>query len=122
MKLNHINLTVHDVKETVQFFEQYFHFKCAEVKGDNALAVLYGADGFCMVIATNAFNRLGNNRFPDAFHVGFFVESPELVDQKYQELIAGGEVAEHTPRNMHGSYGFYLHAPGNILVEVSCPN
>jgi len=119
MKLNHINLTVPDVKVTADFFEKIFSFNCLEIKGDNALAVLKGEDGFVLVITSHAFNRSNNHSYPDAFHVGFLVNSKQEVDLKYDQLISSGYTTGHAPRNMHGAYGFYFNAPGNILVEVS---
>ena len=120
MKLNHINLPVTDVAACVGFFEQYFNFKCIEIKGDNLLAVLQGTDGFTLVLMANSFNRNGNTTYPDAFHIGFFVETREEVINIHSRLLAGGYTAENPPGNLRGSYGFYFNAPGNILTEVTC--
>jgi catechol 2,3-dioxygenase-like lactoylglutathione lyase family enzyme len=119
MKLNHINLPVTDVATSISFFEQYFDFKCIEVKGDNLLAVLQGSDGFTLVLMAGSFNRNGNTTYPDAFHIGFFVDSRNEVNDIYNRLIAGGFATEHPPGNLRGSYGFYFDAPGNILTEVT---
>ncbi|MBV4358289.1 VOC family protein [Pinibacter aurantiacus] len=122
MKLNHINLTVPDVKATADFFETFFSFTCLEKKGDNALAVLKGEDGFVLVITSHSFNRNDIHSYPDAFHVGFLVNSKQEVDLKYDQLLSSGYATGHAPRNMHGSYGFYFNAPGSILVEISMEN
>lgn len=119
MKLNHINLTVPDVITTADFFVKNFDFTCTEIKGNNMLAVLYDVDGFVLVLTSFAFNKKGNNTYPDAFHVGFLVKTKEEVNNKYNELTAAGITIEHAPRNLHGAFGFYFNAPGNILVEVS---
>jgi catechol 2,3-dioxygenase-like lactoylglutathione lyase family enzyme len=120
MKLNHINLPVTDVAISVSFFEQYFDFKCIEIKGDNLLAVLQGSDGFTLVLMANSFNRNGNETYPDAFHIGFFVETRDQVTDLYHRLLTGGYATEHPPGNLRGSYGFYFTAPGNLLTEVTC--
>lgn len=122
MKLNHINLPVSDVAASSSFFEQYFNFKCTEKKGDNLIAILQGIDGFTLVLMANNFNRNGNSTFPDAFHVGFLLESRQDVTDVYNRLLAGGFAAEQAPANMRGGYGFYFNAPGNILTEVTCNN
>ncbi|XZF16389.1 VOC family protein [Chitinophagaceae bacterium MMS25-I14] len=122
MKLNHINLTVPDVAATKTFFETYFNFRCTEVKGDQMLAVLYGEDDFILVLSGQSFNRNGNHTYPDAFHVGFILDNKQQVSDKYRELVAGGIVLQREPGSIHGAYGFYLDAPGNILVEVSTYN
>ncbi|WP_183560941.1 VOC family protein [Mucilaginibacter sp. SP1R1] len=119
MKLNHINLPVTDVAASISFFEQYFNFKCIETKGDNLLAVLQGTDGFILVLMSNSFNRKGDSTYPDAFHIGFFVDSRQQVVDLYDSLVAGGIAMEHPPGSMRGSYGFYFIAPGNILTEVA---
>ncbi|SDP48190.1 Predicted lactoylglutathione lyase [Mucilaginibacter sp. OK268] len=120
MKLNHINLPVTDVAASISFFEQYFNFKCAEIKGDNLLAVLQGSDGFTLVLMADSFNRNGNTTYPDAFHIGFFVESREQVTDIYNRLLEGGYATEHPPGNLRGSFGFYFNAPGNLLTEITC--
>lgn len=120
MKLNHINLLVTDVTTSISFFEQYFNFKCLEIKGDNLLAVLQGSDGFTLVLMASSLNRKGNTSYPDAFHIGFFLDSRNEVTDLYNRLVAAGFATEHPPGNMRGSYGFYFNAPGNILTEVAC--
>ncbi|MDN5287730.1 MAG: hypothetical protein JWR38_4004 [Mucilaginibacter sp.] len=120
MKLNHINLSVSDVAASVRFFEQYFYFKCIETKGDNLLAVLQGTDNFTLVLMASSFNRNGNTTYPDAFHIGFFVDGREQVTDLYNRLVAGGIATEHPPGSMRGSYGFYFNAPGNLLTEITC--
>jgi catechol 2,3-dioxygenase-like lactoylglutathione lyase family enzyme len=120
MKLNHINLPVTDVVASVRFFEQYFNFKCIDSKGNNVLAVLQGANDFTLVLMAATFNRNGNTTYPDAFHIGFFVDSQEQVTDLYNRLTAGGIATEHPPGSMRRSYGFYFNAPGNILTEVTC--
>ncbi len=119
MKLNHINLPVTDLAASIDFFERYFNFKCTEIKGDHLIAVLQGTDGFTLVLMANSFNRDGNNSYPDAFHIGFFVDSRKQVDELYNRLIADGYTPEHPPGSMRGSYGFYFNAPGNLLTEVT---
>lgn len=122
MKLNHINLPVSDVATSSSFFEQYFGFKCIGKKGDNLIAILQGTDGFTLVLMADNFNRNGNTTFPDAFHVGFLLESNEEVTNIYNRLLAAGFATEQAPANIRGGYGFYFNAPGNILTEVTCYN
>jgi catechol 2,3-dioxygenase-like lactoylglutathione lyase family enzyme len=118
MKLNHINLPVEDVATTSRFFEQYFDFTCTETKGDNVLAVLKGEDDFTLVLMSKAFNRNAEISYPEAFHIGFLVNSNEQVDKIYQRLIAGGVTLDKSPGQIRGQYGFYFMAPGDLLTEV----
>ena len=122
MKLNHINLPVSDVAVSCAFFEQYFDFECTGKKGDNLIAILQGADGFTLVLMADSFNRDGNTTFPDAFHIGFFVDSREQVTAIHNRLLQDGFEVGQAPAPMRGGYGFYFKAPGNILTEVTCNN
>ena len=119
MQLNHLNFPVADVAQTMAFFEKHFHFTCIEVKGNNMLAVLQGENGFVLTLMSADFNRNGNATYPDAFHLGFLVDDRVQVQSIWQRLHNEGVVLEQEPHNMRGVFGFYLHAPGNILIEVS---
>lgn len=120
IKLNHVNLPVANVTASAKFFELYFNFKCTDVKGNNMVAVMEGEDGFILVLMADSFNRNGNNNYPDAFHIGFLVDSHEQVAEVYDRLVKGGIGVEHPPGSLRGGYGFYFNAPGNILTEVTC--
>jgi catechol 2,3-dioxygenase-like lactoylglutathione lyase family enzyme len=120
IKLNHVNLPVTDVAASSKFFEQYFSFRCTSVKGNNMLAIMEGEDGFILVLMADSFNRDGNNNYPDAFHIGFLVDSHEQVTEVYDRLIKGGVVVTQSPGSLRGGYGFYFNAPGNILTEITC--
>jgi lactoylglutathione lyase len=115
MVLNHVNLTVPDVKQTREFFETYFGFRCVADRGRDALAVLVNESGF--VLTLNNFDKAAQVEYPGAFHIGFMQDSRERVDAIYQLLRAGGYEAE-APRDFHGAWTFYLRAPGGFLVEV----
>jgi catechol 2,3-dioxygenase-like lactoylglutathione lyase family enzyme len=119
MQINHLNFPVTDVAQTRSFFEKHFNFTCREIKGDNMMAILDGEEGFVLTLMSADFNRNGNSTYPDAFHLGFLVNDRDEVQSIWQRLHNDGVVLEQEPHNMRGVYGFYLHAPGNILVEVS---
>lgn len=119
MKLNHINLPVEDVAATKHFFEKFFDFECLEVKGDNALAILKGEDNFILVLMSKSFNRNRLTEYPDAFHIGFFVNSDDKVNTVHQRLVEGGFLPQNPPGSIRGQYGFYFKAPGNLLIEVT---
>jgi catechol 2,3-dioxygenase-like lactoylglutathione lyase family enzyme len=118
MKLNHLNLSVPDVPQTSRFFEEFFGFRCEERKGRDALAVLYEESGFALTLSN--FDRKNKPEYPKGFHVGFLQETKEQVEAIYKRLEAAGYQIE-APQGMHGSWGFYFAAPGEIQVEVSCP-
>jgi catechol 2,3-dioxygenase-like lactoylglutathione lyase family enzyme len=119
MQINHLNFPVSDVAETKSFFEKHFNFTCREVKGDNMMAILESEEGFVLTLMSENFNKNGNSTYPDAFHMGFLVNDRENVLSVWQRLHNGGIVLDQEPHNMRGVFGFYFHAPGNILIEVS---
>lgn len=114
MKLNHLNLIVTDVKAAVQFFESYFGFGCTSIKGDNVIAILIGEDGFTLVVMTS---KEANQPYPDAFHLGFMLDTPEQIEEVYQKLLAGGISVGRAPAKIRDGYGFYFHFD-SILIEV----
>jgi catechol 2,3-dioxygenase-like lactoylglutathione lyase family enzyme len=122
MQINHLNFPVSDVAQTKAFFEKHFNFTCREIKGDNMMAILHGENGFVLTIMSTDFNRNGSASFPDAFHMGFLVDDRESVQTIWQSLKNADVVLDQQPHNMRGVFGFYFHAPGNILIEVSTTN
>jgi catechol 2,3-dioxygenase-like lactoylglutathione lyase family enzyme len=118
MKLNHLNLVVPDVPRTAKFFEEFFGFRPTEQKGRDALAVLFDTAGFALVLSN--FERATAVAYPRDFHIGFLLESETQVKDVFERLKAAGHV-EKPPQRMHGSWSFYVTAPGGINVEVSYP-
>jgi len=114
MILNHLNLAVSDVPQTQAFFEKYFGLQ-AVTKPNTSLMVLRDDAG--MVLTLSNFDRASAVAYPADFHIGFIQESPAKVDELHQRLTADGFAAD-PPRKFHGSWTFYLRAPGGILVEI----
>jgi catechol 2,3-dioxygenase-like lactoylglutathione lyase family enzyme len=115
MRLNHLNLTVPDVRKTREFFETYFGFRCLTERGQGALAVLADESGF--ILTLNNFDNVTKVEYPGAFHIGFMQDSRERVDEMYKRLTSAGFQAE-PPKEFHGAWTFYFRAPGDFLVEV----
>ncbi len=114
MKLNHINLVVSNVAEATLFFESHFNFKCTDIKGDNIVAILKNLDDFTLVIMKN---KEGVPVYPDAFHIGFMLDSIEKVNDTFQKLKAAGIVEGKEPKKIRESFGFYFNFE-NLMIEV----
>jgi lactoylglutathione lyase len=112
MKLNHLNLTVTDVVAACDFLERYFGMR--RMGGNAGMAFLSDDDGF--VLTLMKARRSTGNAYPGNFHIGFFVESGETVDEVNRCLKEDGfDVA---PPEQHHAYTFYVEAPGGFTVEL----
>ncbi|PEQ06944.1 VOC family protein [Bacillus toyonensis] len=121
MKLNHLNLCVDDLLEARHFFETFFDFQFLEQKG-KALVVMSDESGFILVLSDpKAFKGNKDVTYPEAFHIGFLVETTNEVDKSNNRLVAGGIEIDKAPYVMRGSsYGFYFTMFNGLLIEVSC--
>src|SRR5690349_4411205 len=119
MQLNHLNLCVDDLTEARTFFQNCFDFQCLEQKKD-AVAIMDDGHGFTLVLSNS--RAFGNEvlPYPEGFHIGFFLETKDQVDQAYHHLAAANVQLTQEPRKMRESYGFYFTALNNILFEISC--
>jgi catechol 2,3-dioxygenase-like lactoylglutathione lyase family enzyme len=119
MQLNHLNLCTNDVAALTAFFTDHFGFTLEAMRGRNAFAVLRGQDGFALnVMAAPKDDAEG---YPAAFHVGFIVPHPEMVERKQRELAGAGREPGEVQRFTRGGVAtttFYCRAPGGVLVEV----
>ncbi len=118
MILNHINLPVADVGATRDFFVKHFGMVQTLEVGKNFLVMLQDEGG--MVLNISHFDKTDNSevQYHKDFHIGFFVETNADVDSFYTKMIADTPV-EDSPKKREGRYGFYVTAPGGIVVEVA---
>lgn len=114
MKLNHINLGVSDVPQAVEIFQRHFGLQPA---GDgmpinDQMAFLRDDVG-----ALLSMFRVEDPQYPRVFHIGFLQDSPEQVQQIYQQLTESGFQIP-APRENHGRLTFYFNAPFGVVIEV----
>ncbi len=119
MKLNHLNLCVHDLSEALLLFQNLFGFQLADQKGD-ALAVMTDGSDFTLVLSRLRSGSDETPAYPKDFHLGFYVNTTTEVDQFHQKLEAAGIPTEHKPKMIRGGYTLYFTALGGILFEVTC--
>lgn len=113
MKINHLNLTVTDVEGAKNFFKTYMGLEVTLDMG-KALVAMTNADGFLLNLMHGK-----DIQYPKTFHVGFQQETKEQVDELNERLKADGFEVED-PSLTHGSYTFYLQAPGSFTIEAFC--
>ena len=115
MKLNHLNLAVTDTLAASKFLVKYFGLR--SMGGNAGMRFLTDDDdewGFVLTLT-----KAGKNtevKYPGIFHIGFFVESEEIVNETYHRLKEGGFDVPLPERNNH-AYGFYVNVPGGFTVE-----
>lgn len=111
MKLNHLNLTVSDVKATIDFLVKYFGLQIGNTRG-NTFAVLFDDSGLVLTLMKG--NQVS---YPNTFHIGFIQESEDRVNEINQRMKDDGFDVE-PPQRSH-AWTFYVQAPGGFTVEVS---
>ena len=112
MKLNHLNLTVTDVAETVKFLEKYFGLRSQG--GNKGMAFLFDDDG--LVLSLMKAGKATKVEYPGSFHIGFIQESEARVNELNQRMRDDGFDVE-PPQRSH-AWTFYVGAPGGFTVEV----
>jgi catechol 2,3-dioxygenase-like lactoylglutathione lyase family enzyme len=123
MRLNHLDLHVPDVARTRDFLVSYFGLRHLETRGADTLAILEDEAGFELIISRPVAKLGGSDQATlgvNTCHIGFIVATRDEVDAVYARLIAGGVEVPNAPKAMRGGCVFYVMAPGQILVEVSC--
>jgi len=116
MKLNHLALTVTDVREASDFLEKYFGLQPIG-KANNTMMHLQDDDGLVLsLFKVGPFSARISE--PEATHIGFMQETEEQVDTIYRRLKDDG-FAVLAPQRSHG-WTFTFVAPGGIAVEVVC--
>jgi lactoylglutathione lyase len=111
--LNHINLTVTDVRAALAFLERYVGMR--STSGNAGMGFMTDESGAFVLSLMKAGKKVGV-AYPETFHIGFFVGSEETVDEVNRRLREDGyDVA---PPERHHAYGFYVAAPGGFTVEL----
>lgn len=116
MKLNHINLTVTDVQAASDFLVKYFGMR--NMGGNEGMGFLTDDDhewGF--VLTLMKANDKTQGKYPGTFHIGFFIDSEETVNEINRRLKEDGFEVPPPERNNH-AYGFYVKAPGGFTIEL----
>ena len=89
MRLNHIDIAVNDVSAARAFLETYFDLHCIAERGTVAIM----RDDAGVIVALSNFGRAKEVTYPKGFHVGFFQNTKERVDEIFERLQADGYVS-----------------------------
>ena len=113
MKLNHLNLAVSEIVPTQRFLETYFGLETVYRNEKPPLVILTDEGGFILTLMQSP----GEGSCPDTFHIGFIQGRDEKVNEVHRKLRDDGDDVKPS-RHFHGSWTFYVRAPGGFLVEV----
>jgi catechol 2,3-dioxygenase-like lactoylglutathione lyase family enzyme len=114
MRLNHIGLSVTDVRAAAQFLVQHFGMsKVGKVAKDMGHVV----DEQGTILSLFEAERFGVDISPpESTHIGFMQGTREVVDTIHARLVAAG-LNPPAPVDTHG-YTLVITAPGGFAVEV----
>ena len=116
MRINHLNLTVTDVRAAANFFVTYFGLQ--NMGGNAGMTLLTDLPEYSGMMLTLMKAKPSTfNGYPETFHVGFFIQDRAEVDALAALLRTDGYEFDD-PADTGHSYGFYVNAPGGIMVEV----
>lgn len=126
MKLNHLDLHVHDVVRSAEFFGRYFGLALVgrpgaeaagrpEKRASSAIAIMSDGQGFVLVLQ----RAEPTTRYPEGFHLGFLVADIASVERVHALAVAGGADVSDVIHNARGTM-IYFTAPEGYRVEVSC--
>lgn len=116
MRLNHLDLQVSDVQQSVEFFETCFGLTLQSNRGSPALAILGDHNGFVLVLQRSSS---GAPVYPEGFHLGFYVDSVEDVVGAQERARSMGVHASDLITNARGTM-VYCRAMDGFPVEVNC--
>ncbi|MET0387581.1 MAG: VOC family protein [Polyangiales bacterium] len=116
MKLNHLDLQVSDVGQSVAFLETYFDFELRSKRGSPAIAILSDREGFTLVLQRKKPDDAG---YPADFHFGFLVDDPAAVHAFQAHARANGIEVSDVIENGRGTL-VYCRPAYLPMIEVSC--
>jgi catechol 2,3-dioxygenase-like lactoylglutathione lyase family enzyme len=116
MNLNHLDLPVSDIAQTLTFFERFFGFKEVYSREDG-LTVLLDEDGFALTLSPLPGGQ--PMKYPDGFHIGFNVDCEDDLFELHRKVLTGGIPIVKPLGDLAGAMTFHCHAPGPLLVEVA---
>jgi len=115
--LNHLNLSTSDVAALADFFHRVFDFRMVDERGAGNFAIMSSEYGFVLTLMKD--KTLREQGYPGAFHVGFLQPDRTAVQDVHARTQAIGLSAPSPGLMRENTFGFYVQAPGGVVVEVS---
>lgn len=116
--INHLNLSTSDVTGLAYFFAQVFDFRMIGEHGTGNFVVMKAESGFVLTLMMD--KTLEEKPYPAGFHLGVLQSSRDAVLDLHTRIQAIHPAVPPPGSIRRDTFGFYVHAPGGVLVEVSC--
>lgn len=114
MKLNHVDLQVHDVQAAAALFTALFDFTLVSNPSSPAIAILHGEGETTLVLQ----QRKDDAPWPEGFHIGFIVDDVELV-HRFHARASRHEGLTSSPVQTNGRGTMTYCRFQGLLIEVS---
>lgn len=85
-----------------------------ETEDNKIFVVLYDDSGFVLTLMKASHST--EVKYPGYFHIGFWQESKERVNEIYQRLKDDGFDVQ--PPEQHHAWTFYFQAPSGFTIEI----
>jgi catechol-2,3-dioxygenase len=116
--INHVNLSTSDVNGLAYFFAQVFDFRAIGERGTGNFVIMTSESGFVLTLMMD--KALEEKPYPASFHVGFLQPDRGAVLDLHTRIQAIHLAVPPPGLIRRDTFGFYVQAPGGVLVEVSC--
>lgn len=118
--LRHVALKVSDVATSKVFYQKWFGMAVVWEPDAESVYMSTGVDNLALhQIPSDEIEKHQQNQGQFLDHLGFLMESPESVDQLYQQVVEEGvRIVNHPKQHRDGSYSFYLADPDHIVIQI----
>lgn len=118
--LRHLALRVTDLHRSRAFYEALFGMRVVWQPDQDNLYLSSGSDNLALhQIPVGELDQYRGSRGQFLDHFGFIMDSPEAVDQMFEQVERSGARIVHPPkRHRDNSYSFYLADPDGNTIQV----
>jgi catechol 2,3-dioxygenase-like lactoylglutathione lyase family enzyme len=116
MGMRHVALNVRDMRSSEHFYVELLGMEIEWRPDPDNLYLSSGPDNLALHrIAVEAFDEAAQR----LDHIGFFLSTPEAVDQWYDFLTLEGVSMRNAPRtHRDGARSFYCFDPDGVTVQM----
>lgn len=114
--INHITLRVNDIDRSQHFYGKILGFKLEKKMGRSMAVYRIGGDSLVIVEAETSYDRDSRDYRVD--HFGFFVDSPEDVNEMTNYLRENEVTILSGPANRKNGRFVFISDPDGNMIEI----